>query len=63
MLSDQSLGLTQPGKTIVCGDRIHLHMVPLVQLHLVLEQLKLNMYYQHKHYGKKTKNNGNSCEW
>src|SRR5699024_1521570 len=47
------LGLTQPGKTIVCGDS-HTSTTELLEhLPLVLERVKLSTFLQHKHYGKK----------
>lgn len=46
------LGLTQPGILLSVETVIHRLMVPLVQLHLELVQVKLNMYLQRRPYGK-----------
>ena len=45
-------GLTQPGKQSFVVIHILPRMGPLVQLHLVLGQVKLNMYLLLKHFGK-----------
>ena len=45
-------GLTQPGKTIVCGDSHTATHGAFGAIAFGIEQARLNMYLPHKHYGK-----------
>lgn len=45
-------GLTQPGKTIVCGDSHTATHGAFGAIAFELEQVKLNMFSQLKRYGK-----------
>ena len=50
--------LTQPGKTVVCGDSHTATHGALETLAFGMEQVKWNMFWRHRQFGKETKTMG-----